>query len=70
MAFLDDVYVTTPPERTATVEQSVVTRGTEVNQRKTQLWNKCGERPQDCDHLVFRTNDTVWFVARFFFKRE
>ena len=68
MAFLDDPYVTTPPERTATVEQSVEVNlwshaRIQVNQGKTQVWNRCGERFRDCDHLFFRTDGTrndVW----------
>ena len=68
MAFLDDVYVTTPSERTATVEQSVEVNlwshaRIQVYQGKTQVWNRCGERPPDCDHLFFRTDGTpnnVW----------
>ena len=68
MAFLDDVYVTTPPERTATVEQSVEVNlwscaRIQVNQGKTQVWNRCGERPPDCDHFFFRTDgipNDVW----------
>ena len=67
MAFLDDVYATTPPERTATVEQSVEANlwshaRIQVNQ-KTQVWNRCGERPPDCDQLFFRSDSTpndVW----------
>ena len=63
MAFLDDVYVTTPPERTATVEQSVEANlwshaRIQMNQGKTQVWNRFGERPPDCDHLFFRTDGT------------
>ena len=37
MAFLDDVYVTTLPDRVATVEQSV----------EIQLWDHPGESRQD-----------------------
>ena len=56
MAFLDDVYVTTPPERTATVEQSVEVNlwthaRIQANQGKTQVWKRCRERPPDCDDL-------------------
>ena len=58
MAFLDDVYVTTPPERTATVEQSVEINlwnhaRIQVNQGKTQVWNRCGEKHPNCDHLFY-----------------
>ena len=67
-AFLDDVYVTTPPALTATVERSLEVNlwthaRIQVNQEKTQVWNRCGERLPDCDHLFFRTDGTpndVW----------
>ena len=64
MAFLDDVYVTTPSERTATVEQSMEVNlwshaRIQVNQGKTQVWNRCGERPPECDHLFFSTDGTL-----------
>ena len=69
MAFLDDVYVTTPPERTATVEQSVEVNlwshaRIQVNQGKTQVWNRCGERLPDCDLLFFRIDGTINDVWR------
>ena len=69
MAFLDDVYVTTPPERTATVEQSVEVNlwthaRIQVNQGKTQVWNRCGERPPDCNQLFSRTDGTPNDVLR------
>ena len=68
MAFLDDVYVTTLPDRVATVEQSVKIQlwdhaRIQVNQGKTQVWNRCGERLPDCEHLFHkadRTPNDVW----------
>ena len=65
---LDDVCVTTPPERTATVEQSAEVNlwshaRIQVNQGNTQVWTRCGEKAPDCDHLFFRTDGTpndVW----------
>ena len=68
MAFLDDVYVTTLPDRVATVEQSVEIQlwdhaRIHVNQGKTQVWNRCGVRPPDCEHLFHKADGTpndVW----------
>ena len=68
MAFQDDVYVTTLPDRVATVEQSVEIQlwdhaRIQVNQGKTQVWNRCGERPPDCEHLFHKADGTpndVW----------
>ena len=65
---LDDVYVTTLPDRVATVEQSAEIQlwdhaRIQVNQDKTQVWNRCGERPPDCEHLFHRVDGTpndVW----------
>ena len=68
MAFLDDVYVTTLPDRVATVEQSVGIQlwdhpRIQVNQGKSQVWNRCGERPLNCEHLFHKADGTpndVW----------
>ena len=56
MAFHDDVYVLTSPERVGPVEESVELELWEharvrVNQGKTQVWNRCGDRPPNCEHL-------------------
>ena len=50
MAFHDDVYVLSP-ERVGPVEESVELELWEqarirVNQGKTQVWNRCGDRPR------------------------
>ena len=59
MAFLDDVCVLSNPDRTSDVEGSVERElwdhaRIQVNQGKTQVWNRSGVRPTDCDHLFFR----------------
>ena len=67
-AFHDDVYVTTLPDRVATVEQSVEIHlldhaRIQANQGKTHVWNRCGERPLDCEHLSHKVDGTpndVW----------
>ena len=68
MAFHDNVYVFTSPERVGPVEESVELELREharirVNQGKTQVWNRCGDRPPNCEHL-FNTdgelNDAWW----------
>ena len=56
MAFHDDVYVLTSPERVGPVEESMELELWEharirVNQGKTQVWNRCGDRPPNCEHL-------------------
>ena len=61
MAFLEDLHVVSVPERIASVEQQVEVQlwrhsRIEVNQGKTQVWNRSGETPPDCDH-IFRGAD-------------
>ena len=61
MAFLDDLHVVSVPARIASVEQQVEVQlwrhsRIEVNQGKTQVWNRSGETLLDCDH-IFRGAD-------------
>ena len=51
LAFLDDVYTVSPPERVSTVHNFLeeglwVEAGITVHQGKTQIWNQVGEKPQ------------------------
>ena len=55
-AFLDDVYVTTTPNRVGTVhnilqEELYQHSRIHINIGKTQVWNAAGFRPPACDQL-------------------
>ena len=56
MAFLDDIYTVTMPERVREVhrvlEESLWSEsGIRVHQGKTKIWNAAGEKPPGCDEL-------------------
>ena len=70
MAFLDDIYVVTVPERVVEVhrmlEESLwADAGIRVHQGKTQIWNRAGEKPPGCEVLeqrarVMDPTSVVW----------
>ena len=62
MAFLDDIYVVTVPERVVevhrTLEESLwADAGIRVHQGKTQTWNRAGEKPPRCEVPEQRARD-------------
>ena len=55
MAFLDDIYTVSPPDRVGTVHRLARAlwseAGIRVHQGKTQIWNSAGEMPDGCEAL-------------------
>ena len=56
-AFLDDIFIAAAPERLAILHRSVETAlwdhaRIRINKGKTQIWNRAGAFPVDCEHIV------------------
>ena len=74
LAFLDDTYIVTSHERTATAFATLqgalmIETGIHLNPGKTKIWNAAGVKPAGCDVLqrIAETFDPTATVARFRF---
>ena len=69
MAFLDDVYMVSQPERVGSVyavlqEALFAHAGIRVHGGKTKVWNMAGVRPASCDVLEqIARNEDPWAVV-------